>query len=169
MPIILHPKTIVRALDSAIAERGGQKEEKVRECRKGENPLSRPLRGSVLLMSNELSTSDLQSLRQALEQVKAELSGGLVGSAEAAKPVELDQPAIGRVSRIDAIQQQKMLEANRAAQKGRLSLIRAALIRLDEDDYGDCGGCGECIGLARLSARPESVFCIECQQAREKR
>lgn len=120
-------------------------------------------------MANALSASDLQLLRQALEQIKTELSDTLAGSAEAAKPVELDQPAIGRVSRIDAIQQQKMLEANRAAQKGRLGLIRAALIRLDEDEYGDCRGCGECIGLARLSARPESVFCIECQQAREQR
>lgn len=120
-------------------------------------------------MADLLSESDLHALRQSLKQIKAELGDNLARSAEAARPVELDQPAIGRVSRIDAIQQQKMLEANRASQKGRLGLIQSALARLDEDEYGDCLGCGECIGLARLRARPESAFCIECQQAREQR
>ncbi len=120
-------------------------------------------------MSDALSTSDLDSLRQALERLETELNAALADSAEAARPIELDQPAIGRVSRIDAIQQQKMLEANRASQKGRVGLIHAALARLDEGEYGDCRGCGEGIGLARLTARPESAFCIECQQDRERR
>ena len=102
-----------------------------------------------------------------LEDLSLGLQETLEGSARAARPVELDQPAIGRVSRIDAIQQQKMLEANRQAQQVRLGLVRAALRRAEEDEYGDCKGCGESIGYKRLKARPESVFCIECQAARE--
>jgi len=102
-----------------------------------------------------------------LEDLARELQESLEGSAQAARPVELDQPAIGRVSRIDAIQQQKMLEANRQAQKMRLGLVRAALLRAEEDEYGDCKRCGESIGFKRLKARPESVFCIDCQAARE--
>ncbi|MFK7897810.1 MAG: TraR/DksA family transcriptional regulator [Myxococcota bacterium] len=120
-------------------------------------------------MAEALSPSDLDALRQALRTLEAELKAVLTESAEAARPVELDQPAIGRVSRIDAIQQQKMLEANRASQKGRLGLIRTALARIEAGEYGECQSCGEEVGIARLTARPESAFCIECQQSRERR
>jgi len=115
-----------------------------------------------------LSQIQLDTLRRALESLIEELQEALAGTAEAARPVELDQPAIGRVSRIDAIQQQKMTEANRQAQQSRLQLARSALRRFEEDEYGDCQACGDEIGDARLTARPESLFCIGCQQARER-
>jgi len=115
-----------------------------------------------------LSTSQTEVLSAALKALIQELDESLRGTAEASKPVELDQPAIGRVSRIDAIQQQKMLEANREAQQSRLALARSALRRFDEDEYGDCQRCGEEIAFARLEARPESLYCIECQSARER-
>jgi DnaK suppressor protein len=114
-----------------------------------------------------LTSEQTNELLKDLEDLARELQQSLEGSAQAARPVELDQPAVGRVSRIDAIQQQKMLEANRQAQKARLGLVRAALLRCEEDEYGDCRGCGESIGHKRLKARPESVFCIACQTARE--
>jgi len=120
-------------------------------------------RSSVPLSQNELTT-----LRGALDALIESLEQALAESAESARVVELDQPAIGRVSRIDAIQQQKMTEANRGAQQSRLQLARSALRRFDDDEYGDCLACGEEIGLARLEARPESLFCIQCQKARER-
>jgi DnaK suppressor protein len=116
----------------------------------------------------ELSAAELAALRADLEALAHELLEALDGSADAARPVELDQPTMGRVSRIDAMQQQKMLVANRQAQRARLQLVRSALRRFDEDEYGDCLGCGESVGHARLKARPESFFCITCQTARER-
>jgi len=114
-----------------------------------------------------LTREQRSELSKDLADLTLELQKTLEGSAKAARPVELDQPAIGRVSRIDAIQQQKMLQANRQAQKTRLGLVRSALRRFEEGEYGDCKECGESIGYKRLKARPESVFCIECQAARE--
>lgn len=115
-----------------------------------------------------LDESRLAALGRSLEILQETLSRGLEASAEAARPVELDQPAIGRVSRVDAMQQQKMLEANRAAQRARLQLVRAALRRIEAGEYGECQGCGEAIRAARLEARPETLFCLECQKARER-
>lgn len=117
----------------------------------------------------DLTPEQVAALGHGLEELARELEAALEGSAEAARPVELDQVAVGRVSRIDAIQQQKMIEANRHAQGTRLQLVRAALQRFREGDYGDCAGCGECIGFARLEVRPESLFCVACQGARERR
>ena len=115
----------------------------------------------------DLSAGQRSELQEDLTRLVEELRQGLEDTAQAARPVELDQPAVGRVSRIDAIQQQKMLEANREAQKARLGLVRAAQMRFDEDEFGECMSCGDGIGFRRLKARPESVFCIDCQTARE--
>ena len=114
------------------------------------------------------TTGEATSARRALDTLIAQLETSLAESAAAARPVELDQPAIGRVSRIDAIQQQKMLEANRASQAARLRLARAARRRLDDGVYGECMACGEEIAAARLQARPESLYCVPCQRTRER-
>ncbi len=70
----------------------------------------------------ELLESQLAELRRDLEGLVRELQQVLAGSAEAARPVQLDQTAIGRVSRVDAIQQKEMLAANRQAQGVREDL-----------------------------------------------
>ena len=98
-----------------------------------------------------------------------DIAHSLDSTAEAARPVELDQAAVGRVSRVAAIQQQKMVEANRRALAARRLQVQAALRRYDEDEYGDCLDCGEPIAFARLEARPETPFCVRCQEARERR
>lgn len=119
-------------------------------------------------LDEELDETRRDALQRDLEALAARLRQGLAGSAASARPVELDQPAVGRVSRIDAIQQQKMLEANRHAQRSQLQLVQSALRRLEDDAYGECLACGESIAFARLKARPETPFCLECQSARER-
>ena len=115
-----------------------------------------------------LSLEQIDDLQKTLATLAKELAAALDGTAAAARPIELDQPAVGRVSRIDAIQQQKMLEANRESQRIRLQLTKSALRRIDEGEFGECQQCGEDIGVDRLRARPESLYCIECQSARER-
>jgi DnaK suppressor protein len=118
---------------------------------------------------DDLTEDQLAELKAALESLKAELETTIMRSAEAAKPVTLDQQAIGRVSRIDAIQQQKMVEANRHRQKRRLSQTKQALDALEAGEFGDCRRCDEMIALARLMAKPESPICLDCQSALEAR
>ena len=79
----------------------------------------------------------------------------------------LDQQSVGRVSRIDAIQQQQMAIANRAQATQELGRVERALARIDDGDYGSCLECGEAIAVARLQAQPWASLCIDCQSARE--
>ena len=118
---------------------------------------------------DHLTSEALAELRTALTALHAELSNSLILSANAAKPVQLDQSAMGRVSRIDAIQQQKMVAANRRRQKIRLQQCTAALKALEEEEYGNCRRCDEPISLKRLRVRPESPVCLKCQSAMEPR
>jgi len=115
-----------------------------------------------------LTETQRASLRHALQTLERELANAHERSADAAAPVDLEEP-IGRVSRIDAIAQQRMVEASRASMQLRLQQVRAALRRCDEGEYGACITCGEEVGFPRLHARPEAPCCIACQSERERR
>jgi len=111
----------------------------------------------------ELTDDELRKLSEQLEALKAELEQSLASGADAARPVELDQSAVGRLSRMDAIQQQKMAEASRRNLQVRLGQCAVALETVARGEYGFCRSCEEPIGVRRLSARPESPFCVQCQ------
>lgn len=119
-------------------------------------------------MSDELTPEQLNEFRQSLTTLRQDLEALLSISKSASDTVELDQP-IGRVSRIDAIQQQKMAKANRQNHIIRLQQINASLSAIEEGDYGECRACEEPIGIGRLRARPEAALCLSCQEARERR
>ncbi len=117
---------------------------------------------------NGLSPDQIEELHQDLQALREELRALLSLSSEGARPVDLDEP-IGRLSRMDAMQQQSMLQANRRAAQLRQQQVEAALQRLREEEYGECLECGEPIGHPRLKARPEAPLCLGCQGLREKR
>ena len=105
-------------------------------------------------------------LRALIAQSCLELEELLARSSESSKPVALDEP-IGRLSRMDAMQQQQMAVASRQNQTRRLQLLRNALQALESDNYGDCRHCEEPIGYQRLKVRPETPFCLACQSRSE--
>lgn len=115
---------------------------------------------------DELTREQRDQLARRLEQLRQELDALLLSTSASSRPVELEQP-IGRLSRVDALQQQQMAQANRRSQQQRLQQVEAALLALRRGDYGECRICEEPIGFARLSARPESPLCRACQGERE--
>lgn len=117
----------------------------------------------------ELSAAQLDELRQALHDLVAQLEAALDEASRSARPVRLDQQSVGRVSRVDAIQQQQMAAAGKRSIRLRLQQARAALGRLRSGEYGLCRACDEPIGYRRLAARPESPLCLRCQSGRERR
>jgi DnaK suppressor protein len=110
----------------------------------------------------DLTAAQLQELQLELQQQRGELEQLLDESEESSKAVDLDQP-IGRLSRMDALQQQAMAKANRTGALRRLKLIEAALLAIRQERYGECRRCEEPIGFPRLKARPETPFCLDCQ------
>jgi DnaK suppressor protein len=83
-------------------------------------------------------------------------------SKNARQPVELDQSSVGRLSRMDALQDQAMaLETNRRRQVELLH-IQTALARIEDGNFGECQNCGESIALKRLQIDPTTPVCIDC-------
>ena len=70
--------------------------------------------------------------------------------------------AIGRLTRMEALQAQSMSSATRARQQKRVRLINAALHRLDSGTYGQCVRCSQPIPRGRLDVMPEARICMDC-------
>ncbi len=47
--------------------------------------------------------------------------------------------------------------------------VLAALARVDNGSYGQCGDCGNEIPAPRLEARPTTTRCVPCQSKRDRR
>lgn len=118
-------------------------------------------------MNGELSELQIEELHADLLHLQTQLQAQLEREVDGA--VVLDQQKVGRVSRIDAIQQNQMDQANRLQAQRRLQQVVAALKNIGSGDYGLCKQCDETIGYPRLKARPESPLCLNCQQKLEAR
>lgn len=113
-----------------------------------------------------LSPEECEALAGRLRKLETELREQLARSAEAVRPVALDQSSVGRLSRMDAMQQQAMVRATREKSRLRLAKCQQAIARADTGEYGFCVSCEEPIGYPRLAATPESPFCLDCQNQR---
>lgn len=103
---------------------------------------------------------DLEILaREELERLERE-SETDVSSREAVSP----DKAIGRLSRLDAMQMQEMAKEAARQREVRIHRLRDALRKMDLGEYGLCTACGEWIAYSRLSARPEILRCGDCAQ-----
>ncbi len=116
----------------------------------------------------ELTDAEHAELATDLHALAAELDA-LLASSTGANTVELDQSKVGRLSRIDALQQQSMAVEERRRRQIRKQQVAAAIAAVGEGTYGDCRRCGEPIGYRRLKAKPESPFCVPCTGQLERR
>lgn len=109
---------------------------------------------------------DLDAIAQRLRDELTDLEALSAGSAAARDTVRLDQQSVGRLSRMDALQGQAMAKASEQRRRVRISMIKAALQRIDEGDYGICDECGENIPAGRLDIDPVVALCVPCASAR---
>ena len=80
---------------------------------------------------------------------------------EQTKPIAPDN-AIGRISRIDAINNRSVSEAMLRQAKSNLIKLEYAASCVDKDSFGVCVRCGNNIPLGRLMLVPESTKCTHC-------
>lgn len=111
-------------------------------------------------MSNNPTSNPSDLLQARLAALDTEDAAGQAGQ----KPVELDQQAVGRLSRMDALQNQAMAQATARRRAVERTRILAALRRIDEGEYGFCTECGDEIAPARLATDPAIPRCAACMR-----
>jgi DnaK suppressor protein len=80
---------------------------------------------------------------------------------EMTQPISPDD-AIGRVSRMDAINNKSVNDAALRQAEEKLKKLNYVLKKIGSEDFGKCVKCGQEIPLGRILIKPESVYCVRC-------
>ncbi len=80
---------------------------------------------------------------------------------------ELTQPiapdcAIGRISRMEMINNKSVNELLLTKTRIKLKQLESALSSIENEDYGTCRTCKKPIPLGRLMMLPEAQKCVDC-------
>lgn len=102
------------------------------------------------------------------KQIKARISQEILLTQQAVlKYTELSKPiapenAIGRVSRMDAINNRSVNEAALKKAQTKLNNLQVALTKIDDTDFGICLKCKREIPLGRILLMPHTTYCVNC-------
>lgn len=95
-------------------------------------------------------TEQIESTKEEIEEL-----------IELTKPISLDN-SIGRLSRMDAINNKTINEKALRDKKSTLQKLERAVERYQEDKLGTCLKCGQEIPLGRLRIMPYTTRCVKC-------
>lgn len=101
------------------------------------------------------------NLKTLIESKMERLKRQIVDLKELTKPIEPDC-AIGRVSRMDAINNKSVNEAGLRKKQEQLNGLEYTLSIFDQDELERCSVCGEPIPTGRIFVMPESRKCVSC-------
>lgn len=109
-----------------------------------------------------LTVTQLDEIRAELEKELVRLERSMKGTEAASKPVRLDQASVGRLSRMNELQNQHMSAGLHEREEARHLAIVEALSRLEKGTFGRCSNCGSDIAYGRLLVFPEARTCAAC-------
>jgi DnaK suppressor protein len=108
-----------------------------------------------------MTREEKEQLKEKLQQEKEKVEKRIKSLKDLTKSVAPDD-AIGRVSRMDAINNKSVNDAALRTAQNKLESIEYALKNIHEEDFGHCKRCGRPIQMGRLVIMPESKKCIKC-------
>ena len=111
---------------------------------------------------------DIDKFVRLIDARKREIEEFIDSGAASGKAVELDQSRVGRLTRMDAIQQQQMTLESRRRWHRELAALDAVSERIQEGEFGLCSRCGEDIDPRRLEIDLCATLCIECAKRGEQ-
>lgn len=111
---------------------------------------------------NHLTPDQITELTAELDAVVRKLERSMRTTKQALRPVKLDQTAVGRLSRIDSLQNQGLTRNLQEREQAKLAQVASALERMARSEYGLCVECGGEIAFERLQVFPETPTCSRC-------
>lgn len=120
----------------------------------------RPYQGRICFQES-MTAEEKNQLRDKIILTIERLDGEIIRLKELTKPIPPEN-AIGRLSRMDAINNRSVNLAALRESESRLNKLKNALSRMDKPEFGNCAKCGQPIPLPRLMFRPESSRCVSC-------
>ncbi len=113
-------------------------------------------------MANNLNKKDLEKkIKVQIGEVEADITR----LEELTKPISPEN-AIGRISRMDAINNKSINDNALRQARIKLEKLKLALHKLPNPEFGLCTRCKETIQEARIMLIPESTLCVNCASKR---
>ena len=108
-----------------------------------------------------MTDDDKKKIKAELKRRIAETQKMILNLKEQSKPVSPDN-AIGRITRMDAIQQRSVAEAHLQKSEETLYCLEESLIKIEQKSFGICMRCKADIPFERILIMPEVRFCTKC-------
>ena len=108
-----------------------------------------------------MNTQERNEAKKSIEKSIEETQKDISSLKELTKPISPEN-AIGRVSRMDAINNKSVNEAALRNAINKLALLEPALQRVDHEDFGLCIRCKNQIPIQRILLMPQSSQCVCC-------
>jgi len=108
-----------------------------------------------------MTTEERKILKKKIIEKIAETKKKVAGMEDASQPISPEN-AIGRVSRMDAINNKGVSDAALRNAKRQLNNLQLALTKVESPNFGNCSNCKKTIQPARLMFMPQSALCVRC-------
>ncbi len=108
-----------------------------------------------------MDDKDRKELKLKIIETIAQTEKDIIRLEEATEPISPEN-SLGRITRMDAINNKSVAEASLRASQKKLATLKMALLKIDSTDFGACSRCGNPIKPARLMYMPQSDKCIRC-------
>lgn len=109
----------------------------------------------------DMKKLERKKLKETIVSQIAGLKDDIIELQELTKPIPLDA-SIGRISRMDAINNKTINEASLREKKKLLQRLEKALEKADSKEFGICTKCGKEIPFGRLEYMPHTTRCVQC-------
>jgi DnaK suppressor protein len=108
-----------------------------------------------------MTESEEKEIKQIIDEQIQSVEVDIKELIELTKPVSLDA-SIGRLSRMDAINNKAINEMALRDKKKTLTKLERAKEKADEGKLGTCMKCGKKIPFGRLKIMPYTTGCVNC-------
>ncbi|WP_420581732.1 TraR/DksA family transcriptional regulator [Reichenbachiella sp.] len=104
---------------------------------------------------------DKKEVKKLIENEIKNVQSNILELKDLTKPISPEN-SIGRISRMDAINNKSINEASLRKAEEKLSKLKVALSKIDDKDFGICVRCLKPIPVGRIMLMPQSNKCVNC-------
>ena len=110
-----------------------------------------------------MNKEDKQDIKKRILEELKKTEEQILDYKESTKPISPEN-AIGRVSRMDAINNKSVVEAALRKAEEKFNKLKLVLDKVNDADFGLCMRCGNPIPIGRILLMPQSRNCVRCAQ-----
>lgn len=108
-----------------------------------------------------MTSEEAEQYRQKIVAEIGKVEAFIIDLEVATEP-EVPDNAIGRISRMDSINNKSVVENSLRENRQKLAQLQTILTKFGSSDFGRCSRCSTEIPIARLMFMPQSTMCMRC-------